>query len=99
MKKILLTICALFFVFASPLAAFEWGGLLTDNTGIQTPDFQNITLNQSNGISLWLNAPVGEDFSFAAAGSVFFSSSKSAFSNNRISYGHGSFVSFSKSGR
>ena len=65
MKKILLTICALFFVFASPLAAFEWGGLLTDNTGIQTPDFQNITLNQSNGISLWLNAPLGEDFSFA----------------------------------
>ena len=51
MKKIILTICALFFVFASPLAAMEWGGVLSNDTGIETPDFSNITFKQSNGPS------------------------------------------------
>ena len=70
MKKIILTICALFFVFASPLAAMEWGGVLSNDTGIETPDFSNITFKQSNGVSIWFNTPVGE--AFALSGEVLY---------------------------
>ena len=70
MKKIILTICALFFVFASPLAAMEWGGVLSNDTGIETPDFSNITFKQSNGVSIWFNTPIGE--AFALSGEVLY---------------------------
>ena len=70
MKKIILTICTLFFVFASPLAAMEWGGVLSNDTGIETPDFSNITFKQSNGVSIWFNTPIGE--AFALSGEVLY---------------------------
>lgn len=65
MKKILLTICALFVVFAAPLCAMEWGGLITNDTGaaiVTMPDVTNTTINQSNGVSVWFKNPIGEDF-------------------------------------
>lgn len=62
MKKFLISIIVTFCVVAAPLCAFEWGGLITDDTGFSIPDY---TLNQSNGISLWFNTPIGEDFSFS----------------------------------
>ena len=62
MKKLLLSICIALCVITAPLAAFEWGGLLTDESGILTPDFSNMTIKQSNGIAFWVNAPFGEDY-------------------------------------
>ena len=70
MKKIVLTICALFFVFASPVAALEWGGVLSNDTGIETPDFSDITFKQSNGVSVWFNTPLGD--AFALSGEVLY---------------------------
>lgn len=68
MKKLLLSILTALFIVSAPLFAFEWGGLITDTTGITTPDFSAITFNQSNGISLWFNSPLGEDASFSISG-------------------------------
>lgn len=59
MKKILLAIFTALFIFVAPLAAFEWGGVVTDSTGITTPDFSNISFKQQNGISLWFNTSLG----------------------------------------
>ena len=59
MKKLLLAICTALFIIATPLTAFEWGGLVTDSTGITTPDFSNIAFKQQNGISLWFNTTLG----------------------------------------
>ena len=73
MKKIVLSICALFFVFASPLSAFEWGGLITNDTGAiiaTTPAASSTTISQSNGVSIWFNNPIGEDF--ALSGEVLY---------------------------
>ena len=70
MKKILITICTVFLMIAAPVSAFEWGGLISNDTGIQTPDFKNITLNQADGVSLWFNTPIGADF--ALSGEVLY---------------------------
>lgn len=71
MKKILLAICAAFFIAATPLAAFEWGGVLTDSTGITTPDFSNITFKQQNGISLWFNTSLGSSDLFLSGETTY----------------------------
>lgn len=72
MKKILLTVCALFLTFAAPLTAFEWGGLITNDTGIETPDFSDITFNQSNGVSLWFKSPVDAEGNFGFTGELLY---------------------------
>ncbi len=71
MKKILVSICTALFILAAPLSAFEWGGVLKDDTGITTPDFKAITFNQSNSISLWFKAPFGES-KFKLTGEGFY---------------------------
>lgn len=61
MKKLIVSICTAFCLMAAPLAAFEWGGLFSNDSGISTPDFKSITFQQSDGISLWAKSPLGEN--------------------------------------
>ncbi len=68
MKKFLVSVCTALFILSAPLSAFEWGGVIKDDTGISTPDFKSITFNQSNAISLWFKTPVGESFKLTAEG-------------------------------
>lgn len=72
MKKLLLAVCTALFIISAPLGAMEWGGLITNDSGISTPDFSDITFNQANGISLWVNSPLGENFTFAGEASYKF---------------------------
>ncbi len=60
MKKLLVSICTALFILSAPLSAFEWGGVIKDDTGITTPDFKDITFKQSNALSLWFKAPLGD---------------------------------------
>lgn len=64
MKKLLLSVLTVLFVISAPLSAFEWGGVIKDETGITTPDFSNIIFNQSNAVSLWVKTPLGADSGF-----------------------------------
>lgn len=59
MKKLILSVCTAFCIMAAPLAAVEWGGLFSNETGVTTPDFSAITINQSNALSLWVKSPLG----------------------------------------
>ncbi len=69
MKKLLVSICTLLFILSAPLSAFEWGGILKNDTGISTPDFKDITFKQSNALSLWFRAPFGDSgFSLTGEG-------------------------------
>ena len=72
MKKLVLTICALMLTFAAPLAALEWGGLITNDTGIETPDFSNITFKQSDAISVWFKTPIDEEGDFVVSGELLY---------------------------
>ncbi|MBR5402199.1 MAG: hypothetical protein IK102_10365 [Treponema sp.] len=65
MKKLLVSICTAFLIVSASLSAFEWGGVLKDETGITTPDFKAITFNQSNSIVLWAKTPLGKDSGFS----------------------------------
>ena len=60
MKKLIISICTVLLILSAPLAAFEWGGVIKDDAGIVTPDFKAITFKQSNAISLWFKAPLGD---------------------------------------
>ena len=68
MKKLLVSICTALFILSAPLSAFEWGGVIKDDTGITTPDFKDITFKQSNSLSLWFKAPVGNRFKLTGEG-------------------------------
>lgn len=69
MKKLLLSICTVLFVFSASLSAVEWGGVFKDETGISAPE---ITFKQSNSLSLWLNAPLGQDSGFVFSTEAFY---------------------------
>ena len=71
MKKILISICTALILTAS-LSAFEWGGVLKNDSGITTPDFKAITFKQSNAVSLWANSPLGQNSGFTFSGEVFY---------------------------
>ena len=72
MKKFLLSVCISLCIITAPLAAFEWGGLFIDESGIITPDFSNITFKQTNGVSFWFNSPIGEDAAFNFSGEALY---------------------------
>jgi len=62
-KKILSTIIAVLFVL-SPLAAFEWGGLVTESVRANAAEVKtndDLNFKQSNSISLWANLPFGNN--------------------------------------
>ena len=69
MKKVLISICAALCLLSFPLSAVEWGGLFTNDSGISAPE---ITFKQSNGISLWVNSPLGEDSGFVFSGEALY---------------------------
>ena len=71
MKKLIISICTLF-CFLAPLSSIEWGGLLFNDTGVSTPDFKDITVNQSDGVSLWVKSPLGEDTGFYFSSEVLY---------------------------
>lgn len=52
-------VCALF-VFVSPVASVEWGGMLKNDTQALVPDFSDFTFVQSNGLYMWLTTPFGD---------------------------------------
>lgn len=60
MKKFLITFTLIFGLISSSFA-FEWGGLLNNVTNGASSDFKTGTLNQSNGIFLWINSALTED--------------------------------------
>lgn len=64
MKKLIISICTVLCLFVTPLTAVEWGGLLFNDSGVSTPDFKDITVKQSDGISLWLKTPLGTNSGF-----------------------------------
>lgn len=79
MKKLLVAICTALFIVAAPLSAFEWGGVITDSTGVSTPNFNNLSLKQQNGISLWFNTALGDtDLFFSGEGVYKFKLVKAA---------------------
>lgn len=59
MKKILSSFIAAFCLFAAPLSALEWGGLV-NNESRYTKANGN-AFNQSNSVYLWMNTPVTSD--------------------------------------
>lgn len=61
LKKIIFAVILLAFNF-SVLSAFEWGGLVDDNTKFTAAE--NPAFSQSNGIYLWLKTPVTQDGHF-----------------------------------
>lgn len=58
MKKFILSVCTVLCLM-TPLSAVEWGGLLFNDTGVSTPDFSDITVNQADGVSVWVKSPLG----------------------------------------
>lgn len=58
MKKFILSVCTVLFLM-TPLSAVEWGGLFFNDSGVSTPDFKDITVNQSDGVSVWIKSPLG----------------------------------------
>ena len=72
MKKLIVSICTALCLMVSPLAAFEWGGLISNDSGITTPDFKDITFKQSDGISLWGKSPLGKDSGFYFSGEALY---------------------------
>lgn len=73
MKKLILSICTVFCLLAAPLSAVEWGGLIFNDTGasISGPDYNNLSINQADGISLWLKTPLS-DTGFYFAGEALY---------------------------
>ena len=72
MKKLIISICTVFCLLATPLSSIEWGGLLFNDTGVSTPDFKDITVNQADGVSLWLKSPLGADSGFYFSSEVLY---------------------------
>lgn len=72
MKRYISLIAGLFFIFL-PIAAVEWGGLVTEDVRFSSSDFTSETNNirQSNNLSLWITAP------FTDSGDWYFSSQAS----------------------
>ena len=52
-------ICALF-VFATPAASVEWGGIFKNDSQFLLPGFKDFSVAQSDSIYMWLTAPFGE---------------------------------------
>ena len=73
MKKVIISICTVLCLLAFPLSAMEWGGLLSNDSGVSiaAPD-NDLTFKQSNGISLWFNSPLGEDSGFSLSGETIY---------------------------
>ena len=72
-KKSIACAAAFFLAFAS--FALETGGLITDNTDFKNAEKDgSLKLDQTNGLNLWLRAPLSEDGSsyFAGEGSFKF---------------------------
>lgn len=62
MKKILSGLIAAFCLFAAPLSALEWGGLVNNESKF-TKTSTN-AFRQSNSVYLWMNTPVTSDASW-----------------------------------
>lgn len=64
MKKLLTAvICA---VFATSVFAFEWGGIIKNDTGVNLSD--SLSLNQSDSVFLWGSVPLNNDGSMYIKG-------------------------------
>ena len=72
MKKLIISICTLFCLLTAPLSSIEWGGLFFNDSGVSTPDFKDITVNQSDGVSIWVKSPLGADSGFYFSSEVLY---------------------------
>lgn len=72
MKKLIISICTVLCLMAAPLASVEWGGLLFNESGASTSDFKEITIKQTDGISLWLKSPLGKDSGFYFSSEILY---------------------------
>lgn len=72
MKKSFISLVSALCLFVAPVSAYEWGGLVTNDSGVATPDLQNIAFRQGNTAALWLNAPLAEDNSFYFSSEVIY---------------------------
>lgn len=74
MKKLIL--CGVLACLLSSVFALAWGGVVDNSTGLsENNDFSALSLSQSNGLHLYLNAPFNEDgtLKFVAEGVVKYS--------------------------
>lgn len=73
MNRLLLGTFVLF-LFSAPIFAFEWGGVIKNDSQVLLPEFQNFSLLQSDSLYLWFNAPFGKSgVYFAGEGMYKFS--------------------------
>ena len=63
MKKILATAAALF-LLATSLAAFDWGGIISNTTKPYSSDFSSVSFYQTNGISFWVGQAFNKNLRF-----------------------------------
>lgn len=61
MKKYFLSIITVFSLLAAPLCAFEWGGIIKNNTSVLSSDFENYTYDQSDALFMWISLPITKD--------------------------------------
>lgn len=66
MKKSLLTVVLTLCV--SSAFAFSWNGVLDENFKITTSDFENVVVDQSNGVYLSFKTPLSDSFRLAGEG-------------------------------
>lgn len=67
MKKLLVLITSLFCILSSA-AAFEWGGVVKNESQLATSDFSNLNVQQTDSLYLWLKTPMGKNWNFSAEG-------------------------------
>lgn len=64
MKKSFVSFLVVFSLLFSSLCAVEWGGIVNDETSINSSEFKDYNLSQSNAAYLWLTIPFTEDSSW-----------------------------------
>lgn len=74
MKIKFFSFLSIFLVLVSFATALEFGGIISNSTGM-SGEFENLGLDQSNSLGLWLKAPLNDSGSnyFATEGSYSFS--------------------------
>ena len=70
MKK--LTALAAAFVLTGSLFAMDWGGVIKNNSEVLTPDFSDISIEQSDALYMWATQPLSKDGSFYASGEAYY---------------------------
>lgn len=84
-NRFLISAICVFFVFATPAASLEWGGILKDDTQVLLPNFKDFSFSQSNSLYMWLTSPLGKSgMYFSSEGMYKYTLTVSDGSNNFV---------------